>query len=493
MIMKRFAPTHLLSLCLLAILLVSCTTNPASKKQDLVLMSENQELELGQKAAAQVAAQMPLLPETDPLVQYVNKVGQRVAAVSDRPELFYRFHVIDLPTINAFALPGGYIYIYRGLLNHMNSEAELAAVLAHEVGHVTARHAVQRYTQAQLYQLGAIVTSILVPVPQGVGQMSDLLATAVIQGYGRQAELQSDELSIRYIAKAGYDVHATEHILETLQRLDELDSKIKQDATGKRPEKYHGAFASHPETKKRIEEVIKETEGTTPAGLGEVGHNAMLAALDGYPYGDSPEQGAMIGRRFVHPDMGIQLTFPKDWVVSNTPQALTAVKRQKKAYFQLKLKEMQKRQNGEELLRDMAGDRADISVIQTSKRDGYDVTQAEINLSLKKVGSARMLATVFMRAPKAFLVLGWSSRREFDQFQGDFKSIADSFHSYDAKRDGDIPRIALYTWKDGDNWKELADNSHNILGSFTTDKLAALNGEGPKQKPAVGTIIKIVK
>jgi len=484
---------HLFGLCIVAMLLASCAVNPASKKQDLVLMSEDQELALGQQAAAQVAAQMPLLPENDPLVKYVNKVGQRVAAVSDRPELFYHFHVVDDTTINAFALPGGYIYMYRGLLTHMNSEAELAAVLAHEVGHVTARHAVQRYTQAQLYQMGAMVTSIFVPVPQGIGQISDLVATAVISGYGRQAELQSDELSIRYIAKAGYDVEATKSILETLKRLDDLDSKIKEDTTGKKPEKYHGAFASHPETKKRIEEAVANSEGASTTGLGEIGHNAMLAALEGYPYGESPEQGAMVGRRFIHPELGIQMAFPEKWVVTNTPQSLTAVKRQQKAYFKLQFKELVKRQTGEELLRELASNQAKITTLKTSRRDGYDVTQAEIDLSLKNVGAAHMLATVFMKGPKTFILTSWSKRKEFGEFQNDFSSIADSFKSYDAKRDGDVPRIALYVWKQGDSWAGLAKQSHDILGNFTADKLAALNGEGPEQKPAVGSIIKIAK
>lgn len=484
---------HVLKLCLVAALLASCAANPASRKQDFVLMSEQQELELGQKAAAQVASQMKLMPEDDPLVQYVDKVGQRIARVSDRPELFYRFHVVDDTTINAFALPGGYIYIYRGLLIHMNSEAELAAVLAHEVGHVTARHAVQRYTQAQLYQIGAMVTSVLVPVPQAIGQISDLVANAVISGYGREAELQSDELSVRYIARAGYDVEATKNILQTLKRLDDLDSKIQEDTTGKRPEKYHGAFASHPETRKRIEQAVVHEEKASTTGLGEIGHNAMLAAIDTYPYGESPEQGAMIGRRFVHPDLGIQLQFPEGWVVSNTDQALTAVKRRQKAYFTLRLKELHKRQSGEEILRDMAGSRAGFSHIKTSTRDGYEVTQAEIDMSIKNVGSARLLATIFIQGPKAYLVSSWSKRKEYDQFRDDFRAIADSFHRYDVKKDGDVPRISLYTWADGDSWKALAARSKEILGPFTADKLAALNGMGPDEAPARGTIIKIVK
>jgi len=457
------------------------------------MMSEDQELALGQQAAAQVAAQMKLLPKSDPLVQYVNKVGQRIAAISDRPELFYRFHVVDDTTINAFALPGGYIYMYRGLLTHMNSEAELAAVLAHEVGHVTARHSVQRYSQAQAYQVGTMVASIFVPIPQAVGQLSDLLATAVISGYGRQAELQSDELSIRYLAKAGYDVQATKRILATLKRLDDLDTKIKEDTTGKKPEKYHGAFASHPETKKRIEEAVVLAKGKTSSGLGEVGHNAMVAALEGYPYGESPAEGAMVGRRFLHPELGIQLKFPEKWVVTNTPQALTAQKRQEKAFFSLAFKPLSKRVTGEELLRQMASDRAKFGAVKTSKRDGYDVTQVEIDVSMRSVGAAHMLGTVFIQGPKAYVILGWTQRKNFEPHRKDIQAIADSFGSYDVKRDGDVPRISLYTWKKNDSWKALANRSKNLLGSFTADKLAALNGMGPDQKPEPGTIIKSAK
>ena len=475
-----------------ALLLAGCATNPVSKKPDFVLMNEKQELALGQKAAAEIAKQMPLLPEDDPLSRYVDKVGQRVAAVSDRPELFYRFHVVDDTTINAFALPGGYIYIYRGLLTHMNSEAELAAVLGHEIGHVTARHSVKRYTQAQAYRIGATVASILMPIPQAIGQMSDLLAAAIIQGYGREAELQADELSIKYIARAGYDVHATTRILETLQRLEDIRIKETKDATGKAPEIYHGAFASHPETKKRIAEAIAKTT-VAKGAFAEIGHNAMLAALDGYPYGDSAEQGAVVGRRFLHPDLGIQLKFPDDWVIKNTPQALTAQKRQQKAFFRLRLKEMQKRMSGAELLHELFGKDRKLDELRTSRRDGYVVTEANVNATLRKIGGVRMHASVFMQGSRAFLLFGYSYRKDFERFRDDFQAIADSFRSYDVVRDGDIPRIHPYVWKHGDSWRKLAEQSGNILGRFTAERLAALNGMDVGQSPKAGYLIKIVR
>jgi len=485
--------THsVIALALTALLFSACATNPVSKKSDFVLMGEKQELALGQKTAGEIAKEMPLMPVNDPLVQYVDKVGQRVAAVSDRPDLIYRFHVVDDTTINAFALPGGYIYINRGLLMYMNSEAELAAVLGHEIGHVTARHAVQRYTQAQSYKLGSMVASILLPIPQGLGQVSDMLAGAIIQGYGRKAELQSDKLSIKYIAKAGYDVRATTRILKTLQRLDELDKKIQKDATGKKPEQYHGAFASHPETQQRIAEAVAKT-ASQQGEFSETGHNAMLAALDGYPYAGTPAQGAMVGNRFLHPSLGIQLTFPEDWLVKNSPQALTARKRQQKAFFRMQLENLQKKMAGEALLRKMFGNRQRLENLHTSQRGPFAVTQTTVNASLKNVGAARMLASVFIDGTKAFVLISWSQRKLFDDFADDFQAIADSFAAYDSKRDGDIPRIHPYVWQHGDNWQKLARRSRDNLGRFTSDKLATLNGMGPQEKPTVGALIKIVK
>jgi len=454
-------------------------------------MSEKQELALGQQAAAEVAKQMPLMPADDPLVRYANKVGQRVAAVSDRPALFYRFHVVDDTTINAFALPGGYIYIYRGLLTHMNSESELATVLGHEIGHVTARHAVQRYTQAQSYQLGMAVASIFLPISQTAGQMSNLPAGAIIQGYGRKDELQADELSIKYIPKAGYDVRATTRILKTLQRLEDIRIRETKDTTGKAPEIYHGAFSSHPETKERIEEAVAKSAGQQSA-FAEIGHNAMLAALDGYPYGDSPEQGAIVGQKFLHPKLGIQLEFPRDWVIENSPQALTARLRQKKAFFILQLKELSKRQNGTDILHGLFHNRT-LEYLQTSHRDGFEITQAIINTSAKQVGQARVLATVALDGPKAFVLMSYSQQAKFEAYRSDFKAIARSFRHYDVKRDGDVPRIRLYIWKQGDSWQALARWHHNILGRFTGDKLAALNGMDLNESPKPNTIIKIVR
>jgi len=487
--------THRLILFLFALLssvlgLAACAPNPATKSSDFVMMSEQEELALGQKAAAEVSKAMPLLDEHDPLVRYVDSVGQKLAAVSDRPELFYRFHVVDNADINAFALPGGYIYIHRGLLTHMNSEAELAAVLGHEIGHVTARHSVKQYSKAKAYQLGAMITSIFIPVPQAAGMLSDLVATAVIRGYGRAAELQADELSIRYLTRAGYDPHATIGILKTLKRLEDIDRLEKTDA-GNKAEKYHGAFSTHPETEKRIREAVAKAALEQHA-TGIINRGAMLAALDDYPYGDSPAQGAVVGRRFLHPDLGIQLKFPKNWVITNTPTTLQARLRQQDAYFQMQLKELRKRQSAAGVLQSMFP-RRHMEMLPGGTQAGMPFAHAHIRMSAPHVSLAMIDAYLFLKGSQAFVLAMWSKRGDFASHQHDFYSIAHSFRQYNAKRDGGIPRIALYTWHTNDSWEKLSMRNHHILGRFTAAKLAALNGMDRSEQPHVGQVIKTVQ
>ncbi len=480
---------YLLILLTTLLVLSACATNPATRDSDFVLMSEEQELQLGQQAAAEIAKNMTLLPASDPLARYVDSIGQKIAAVSDRPELFYHFHVVDDATINAFALPGGFIYIYRGLLAHLNSEAEVAAVLGHEIGHVTARHAVKRYTQMQAYQLGMVLTSIFVSIPQTAGQLSDLVAMAVIQGYGREAESQSDELALKYLARAEYDPHAIIGILKTLKRLDDIDSLEKKDA-GEKVEKYHGAFASHPETEQRIRDAVQLTSDRQ-AGAGLVNRNALLTVLDGYPYGDSPEQGAVVGQRFLHPDLGIQLKFPENWVITNNPASLNARIRKEKVFFQLQLKELRKRQSARAVLEKLFPKRKQGPITEGVQGD-MPFARTTVRMSAPYVSKAMIDARVFLKGPKAFIVLMWSERKSFASHRPAFDAIAASFRDYDIKRDGDVPRIMLHSWKVNDTWRRLARRSNMIFGRFTAEKFAALNGMDIRETPAPGELIKLV-
>ncbi|MDX8409306.1 MAG: M48 family metalloprotease [Mariprofundales bacterium] len=480
----------------LALLCTACAVNPVSKHSEFVLMSEQQELQLGQKMAAQFAKELPLLAATDPLVKYVNRVGQKVANHADRPELIYRFHVVNDDTLNAFALPGGYIYLHRGLLNHLNSESELAAVLGHETGHVTARHAVQRYTQIQSYQLGMAVASVFVPIPQAAGQLTNLLASAVVQGFSRQDESQADQLSIRYIAAAGYDTTATVRLLETLKRVEAL-SLAEKRAAGDKVKVYHGAFASHPETGKRIKDASATLQSASEeariSSVSAEDHEALLRHLAGTSYAGSASDGAVIGQRFIHPEMRIALRFPVGWAIHNGRDALTARMRKQKVFFQMSLKQLSKHTSAEALLRTMVPERRIRGVVTTGSRAGRQWARVSADLSRPHVSKARLDLSVWIEGGKALLLAMWCPRDEVARWQPQFDMIFASFHGYNRDRDGSIPKIAVARWKSGDSWQGYATHSHNLLGPMTAARLAALNGMNAEVQPKIGRLVKIVR
>ena len=214
--MASVLPAKLLPVALGVIswLITGCATNPVTGSSDFVLMSEEQEISLGQKYSTEIQEEMPAYP--DPVLdELLQRVGRKLASHSHRPELDYHFTIVDSSQVNAFALPGGYIYITRGMLAYLNSEAELAAVLGHEIGHVTARHSVrQQSTSAVTGILGAVLaasTGI-----QGADSLTSMAGTAIVRGYGREHELEADRLGAEYLARSGYDPDAMLEVVSVL-------------------------------------------------------------------------------------------------------------------------------------------------------------------------------------------------------------------------------------------------------------------------------------
>ena len=201
-----------------ALTLTHCASNPVTGGKDFVLMSEQQEIQMGAQAHQDVLKEYAALDNPD-LQAYVNEIGQRLAKQSHRPDLDWHFTVVDSPDVNAFALPGGYVYITRGIMVYLNSEAELAGVLGHEIGHVTARHGVRQQSAATAAGLGAVLGSVLVPGMnnQAAPRVMQSLAQAWTAGYGRDHELESDRLGAQYLAKSGYNPQAMIEVIGVLK------------------------------------------------------------------------------------------------------------------------------------------------------------------------------------------------------------------------------------------------------------------------------------
>jgi predicted Zn-dependent protease len=323
---RRASIVRLLAAAAAAVLALACATNPVTGKRQLAFISEKDEIALGKQSAEQVKAQMGEYP--DPKLQaYVSRLGLEMAKKSERPNLPWSFTVMDDPTVNAFALPGGPIFVTRGILTHMTSEAELAGVLGHEIGHVTARHSVEQMSKAQLAQLGLGVGMIVSETVRGVGQAAMAGLQVLFLKYGRDAEKQSDELGFKYMVGQGYDPREMAAMFTTLERVSAAQG------AGRVPE----WASTHPDPGSRADKAL-ERAGKLPADqLSKLqdGREQFVAMLDGMVFGEDPRQGYFEGSAFIHPALKFRLELPAGWQAQNAPSAVVAVSPGKDAAFQL--------------------------------------------------------------------------------------------------------------------------------------------------------------
>lgn len=302
-----------------ALLLVSgCAVNPATGHRELSLVGEGREIAIGRDAANQVSRTAGIVADSA-LEAYVSAIGHELAATSERPDLPWSFQVVDDPGVNAFALPGGFIYVTRGILATLESEAELAGVLGHEIGHVTARHSVRQISRQQLQQIGLGVGAIL---SSDVRRYQDVLSSGLgllNLRYSRGDESQADELGVRYMRRAGWSPNALLGVFEVLATV--------LSGAGRVPEWQ----STHPAPENREEHIGKILAVAPDTGHGQVERDRFLEHLDGLVYGDDPRAGYFEGSRFVHPALAFELRFPEGWKTVNQRTAVGAVSNRKDA------------------------------------------------------------------------------------------------------------------------------------------------------------------
>lgn len=309
-----------------AVLVAGCARNPATGHNELMLVSESQEIQMGTQYDSQVVATIGLYP--DPSLQsYVQALGTRLAATSERTKLPWTFRVVDDPAVNAFAVPGGYIYVTRGILAHMNNEAQLATVLSHEIGHVTARHTAAQMSKEQLAGLGLAIGSIASSrVAQYAGVASQALGVLFLK-FSRDNENQADELGVRYSSRANFDSREMANVMRLLD-------KLSSDGGGRLPE----WLATHPNPGNRLEHINSmiaklqtDFTGTT------VNREGYERRLDGIVFGANPREGFFKGTEFYHPDLRFHVSFPNGWRVINGKQAVAGQSPQQDAVIELTL------------------------------------------------------------------------------------------------------------------------------------------------------------
>jgi len=456
------------------LILTACASNPTGGA-NFVLMSENSEIEKGRELHEEMLKQNPIY--SDPELQaYLERIGQKMVAVSHRPELDYVFTIIDSPDINAFALPGGFVYVNRGLLTYLNSEAQLAAVLGHEIGHITARHAVRQQTAAR----SANAASIALIFATGVDlrETTNLISGALISGYGRDMELEADSLGAEYLFNAGYDPNAMVEVIEVLKNHEDFMKRT----SNRTAVAYHGLFASHPRNDTRLQEVVGKAGTLSSENMTTVDPAVFRSQMTGLIVGPSPQNatGGEQRNRYYQNLFNYTLIFPDGWAKEETTTTVVGTSIDEQSMLKVEAQRLQNAKDPRLFIRENLG----IENLEQSE------PLSQFGLSgftgINPDTSERV--AVIYYGPRAFIMTAKAGEGYSDQ------QLLESIRSFRPIQRNETlfanPVQLTYIQADGNiKYADLARQTR--LTENQEDMLRLLNGDYPFGEPKVGQWVKI--
>lgn len=459
----------------------ACATNPVTGKKQMSLLSEAEELAIGQQQDVEIRREMGVYDDPD-LQRYVNDIGQELARNSHRPNLPWSFTIVDSPAINAFALPGGYIYLTRGIMAYLDDEAELAGVLGHEIGHVTARHAAQAYTRQAQANLGLTILSIFVPSTRPFADLGATGLSVLFLRHGREAELEADRLGVEYGSGAGYDPAGVPRFLATLARVSALSTRGVPNW-----------LSTHPDPGSRVTKAEPVVGRFLSADARKVNHDQYLERIDGLVFGDNAKDGIVRGSEFLHPLLRIGVKFPDGWELTNTPDAVMAQEPGTQHFMVLQEVEQVRGRS----ISDVA--------VSAMREAGYNVMDGamvtingnDAHLGLYR-GNAKDVGKVVMRAAhiqvgrQLYVVAGFAPEPEFDVVDREIQPAVRTFRQITVQEASDIRpnRIDFYVVRNGDSWQSIA--ARQSKGYVNAATLAIMNDREVNVQPQAGERIKIV-
>ena len=453
-------------------------------------VSLEDEIKLGAQEHRKIIAQYGVYRDKD-LQVYIEMVGDRVAKQSSRPELEYHFTILNDDIINAFALPGGYVYITRGMLIHMNSESELAAVLGHEVAHITEKHAFRSQTKSKIFSVATAVAAMVSGTP-GVYELGNLFGGVLLKGYSREYGLEADRVGAMYMAKAGYSPEAMLKTIEILKANDRIE--IAQARLEKRtPRVYHGFLSTHPDHDTRYSEAVRESMALLEDYDEFIKSDEFLEKLNGLAYGDTRQVGVVRKNTFYHPKLGVKLSFPDGWRIETTRRGVQAVSQVSDAIFAITTGRMVRGLTARQYLEQK---------LEMDIREGRNVKISSLEGFLGIANRAdspfgpRPLRVAILQDKRKRLVyiLTGAGKHDLRKIANDREFIATIF-SFDLmdkedRKNAKVPKIQIVRAEEGTTMEALAAQSP--ITNYALDKLRVMNGLYPDGQPEPGQLIKIV-
>jgi predicted Zn-dependent protease len=487
----RLIPLLVAATC---VFVAGCASNPATGGKDVVMGSWEGEKKTTQKHHQEIVKALGLYDD-QATQEYVQQLGSRLALTSDLPNEEFKFFVIDDDGINAFTTGCCNVYVNRGLLVNLNSEAELAGVLGHEIGHITARHPARRQTRGVAASLGAMAAAILTG-NSAIGQLANIGAQAWMSGYGRENEMEADRLGMKYMVKAGYNPESIGKVFNMFQAGEKFERQ-RAAAEGREPRLYHGVFSSHPSPDEREVQAAKgaaNIKDAPPNGWIER-RDEYLTTINGIAYGSSKAQGIVRDNRFYHADMGITVAFPRGWTIDNMRDRLLAFTPKKDAMMQVMVDAKPEKQAPREfLLARLKG--ASVfkgEPLTADGNEGYTVVARSGSPIDNGLGPVRW--AVMYRGQSAFIFAG-ASRSALDgvpEIDGLIKSTTLTLRGL---RPSEFPLTEPYRIKvvKATNATQLSDYAQDMPEDrFKKETLELINAMYPNKRPQPGQMFKIVE
>lgn len=426
------------------------------------------------------------------LQRYVDMIGRRLAGYTEYQQFNYLFTLLNSPIVNAFALPGGYVYVSRGLLTLASNEAELAGVLAHELGHVNARHSAERMGAQQLASIGVIASAIgasLLGLPgDSVARIGQTVATLAIQGYSREQEFESDTLGIRYMSRAGYDPDAMVTFFASMREQSQLEARTKGLPAGSVDQ--YNLMATHPRTADRVRQAQAAAQEARPVNA-RIGRDDYFALIDGMLFGDDPSQGFISGQRFVHPQMRFEFTAPPGFRVQNSPEQVVASDPQGAAVV-FDIVRMQHPGNPGTYLQGEWAPKARLQDVEAITVNGLRAATARTTGQAQGATVDVRLVALERDAGSVYRLMFLSPRARTAALEQEFRRATYSFRTISAAQAAEVRplRVQVRTARPGERLDVLAATLP--YGALNADWFRVLNDLAPGAPLPAGQPLKII-
>jgi len=465
---------------ILLLLTATCAINPVTGKYELSLISAQQEIALGKETDVEIRSQYGVY-DSPSLEEYVNKVGMTLTPHTHRPHLVYNFAVLDTPVVNAFALPGGYIYVTRGILAMMKSEAELAAVLAHELGHVSARHGVQRLSKLLLVQIGLNVGSALSDTFAQISGVASIGIQLLFLKYSRDDEREADVLGVEYARKGSYDPGEMVSFFSSLQNLGDLSGGHSLP----------GFLSTHPLTSERIQNVQAMLMESDRLLMTE--QAVYLKHLENIVFGDDPRQGYVEGNTFYHPEMRFSFSFPRDWKLQNEPSQVVLASENGQAAVVLQVEKSSEDLKGYAQRKASELEEKHLINQQGLTINGLSSFQQLYDITRPDKETLRVRITHIKKGPYIFSFYTLSTNPDFPKYDFQFSTLVGSFKELRDSRylNRQPRRLKLIQANGRQTLKQIFMRAG--LKKDLWAKLAIMNGMELEQIPEKNKLVKIVK